>query len=224
RGQPDRIPHAHRRRPARRDPPGVPRGDRVLRPRLRPPPLDFGSDAEPRDRAGRERADPRQHGPLLPDARERRPGAGTVPGTPRVQHRCDARAEPRSTRRPPPGDDQRGRARYRARRRPLRRHHHDRGKDGHRSEPARARPVRPRLREIDRPLAGVVVALAAYGLAALYSAGQTDVPTFVTTIWHKQLIWLAVGAIAAFLMFGLSPRLLEWATPYAYAIAVLVLL
>jgi len=84
--------------------------------------------------------------------------------------------------------------------------------------------VRPRLREIDRPLAGVVVALAAYGLAALYSAGQTDVPTFVTTIWHKQLIWLAVGAIAAFLMFGLSPRLLEWATPYAYAIAVLVLL
>ena len=32
------------------------------------------------------------------------------------------------------------------------------------------------------------------------------------------------GAIAAFLMFGLSPRLLEWATPYAYAIAVLVLL
>src|SRR3989454_4836473 len=25
-------------------------------------------------------------------------------------------------------------------------------------------------------------------------------------------------------MFGLSPRLLEWATPYAYAIAVLVLL
>ncbi len=70
----------------------------------------------------------------------------------------------------------------------------------------------------------MVVVLAAYGLAALYSAGQTDVPTFVATIWHKQLIWLAVGAVAAFLMFGLSPRLLEWATPYAYAIAVLVLL
>lgn len=84
--------------------------------------------------------------------------------------------------------------------------------------------MRPPLREIDRPLAGVVLALAAYGLATLYSAGQTDVPTFVATIWHKQVIWLAVGAVAAVLMYRLSPRLLEWATPYAYAVAVLVLL
>src|SRR5438552_3272315 len=83
--------------------------------------------------------------------------------------------------------------------------------------------MRPRLREIDKPLAGVVLVLAAYGLATLYSAGQTDVPTFVATIWHRQTIWLAIGAAAMFLMFGLSPRLLEWATPYAYAITVLVL-
>src|SRR5207247_1049062 len=174
----------------------VPGGDRVLRPRLRPPTLDVGSDAEPRDRTGRERADPRQHGALLPDARERRPGAGTVPGAPRRQHRRDARAQPRSARRPPPGDDQRGRARYCARRpgrcpssrdcRPRTRPSPIRCTP---TPPARIRPVRPRLREIDRPLAGVVVVLAAYGLAALYSAGQTDVPTFVATIWHKQLIW-----------------------------------
>jgi len=84
--------------------------------------------------------------------------------------------------------------------------------------------MRPRLREIDKPLAGVVVVLVAYGLATLYSAGQTDVPTFVATIWHRQTIWLAIGAAAMFFMFGLSPRLLEWATPYAYAITVLVLL
>src|SRR5213079_1870005 len=32
-----------------------------------------------------------------------------------------------------------------------------------------------------------------------------------------------IGAAAMIFMFGLSPRLLEWATPYAYAIAVLVL-
>src|SRR3989440_481999 len=87
----------------------------------------------------------------------------------------------------------------------------------------RTPPMRPRLREIDKPLAGVVLVLAAYGLATLYSAGQTDVPTFVATIWHRQTIWLAIGAAAMFLMFGLSPRLLEWATPYAYAITVLVL-
>jgi len=84
--------------------------------------------------------------------------------------------------------------------------------------------MRPPLREIDRPLAAVVLALAAYGLATLYSAGQTDVPTFVATIWHKQVIWLGVGLTAAVLMFRTSPRLLEWATPYAFGISVLVLL
>jgi len=84
--------------------------------------------------------------------------------------------------------------------------------------------MRPPLREIDRPLAAVVLALAAYGLATLYSAGQTDVPSFVATIWHKQLIWLGVGLTAAVLMFRTSPRLLEWATPYAFGISVLVLL
>ena len=83
--------------------------------------------------------------------------------------------------------------------------------------------MRPRLRDIDKPLAGAALALALYGLAALYSAGQTDVPTFVATIWHKQLIWLAVGLVALILIFRVSPRLLEWATPYAYAVALLVL-
>ena len=43
--------------------------------------------------------------------------------------------------------------------------------------------MRPRFRELDRPLVGVVVALAVYGLATLYSAGQTDVLTFASTIW-----------------------------------------
>jgi rod shape determining protein RodA len=84
--------------------------------------------------------------------------------------------------------------------------------------------MRPPLREIDKPLTAVVVALAAYGLATLYSAGQTDVSTFVTTLWHKQVIWLAIGAVAAVLMYRVSPRLLEWATPYAYGVGVVVLL
>jgi rod shape determining protein RodA len=84
--------------------------------------------------------------------------------------------------------------------------------------------MRPRLRDVDRPLAGLTLLLAAYGLATLYSAGQTDVPTFVATIWQKQLIWLGLGVGAVVLMFRVSPRLLEWATPYTYAIAVVVLL
>jgi rod shape determining protein RodA len=81
-----------------------------------------------------------------------------------------------------------------------------------------------RLRQIDRPLAGVALILAVYGLAALYSAGQTDVPTLVTGIWRRQVVWLVVGVLAAVLMFRVSPRLLEWATPYAYALAGVILL
>ena len=68
-----------------------------------------------------------------------------------------------------------------------------------------------------------MTALAVYGLATLYSAGQTEVPTFVATIWHRQLIWLALGTVIVFLMFRTSPRMLEWATPFVYAIAVFLL-
>ncbi len=81
----------------------------------------------------------------------------------------------------------------------------------------------PRLREIDRPLVGVVVGLAAYGLATLYSAGQTDVPTVAATIWARQVIWLGVGCAAVVLTYRVSPRLLEWATPYVYGLALFLL-
>jgi rod shape determining protein RodA len=62
-----------------------------------------------------------------------------------------------------------------------------------------------------------------YGLATLYSAGQTEVPTFVATIWHRQLVWLTLGGVIVFLMFRTSPRMLEWATPFVYALAVFFL-
>ena len=80
-----------------------------------------------------------------------------------------------------------------------------------------------RLRQLDRPLLGAVTALAVYGLATLFSAGQTEVPTFVSTIWHRQLVWLTLGAVTVFLMFRTSPRMLEWATPFVYALAVFLL-
>jgi rod shape determining protein RodA len=83
--------------------------------------------------------------------------------------------------------------------------------------------MRPPVRETDKPLVAVTLVLAVVGLATLYSAGQTDVPTFVSSIWHRQLIWLGLGLVAALLMYRTSPRLLEWATPYAYGIALLVL-
>src|SRR3989442_3744738 len=81
-----------------------------------------------------------------------------------------------------------------------------------------------RLRRIDKPLVGVTVALLVYGLAALYSAGQTDVPTIAATIWQKQLVWIAVGLTALVLVSRVSPPLVEWATPYVYGGMVLLLL
>lgn len=81
-----------------------------------------------------------------------------------------------------------------------------------------------RVRQLDKALVASVGLLALYGLATLYSAGQTDVPTFVATIWQRQLIWLGLCLIVAWITFRTSPRMLEWATPYVYGIALFLLL
>ena len=80
-----------------------------------------------------------------------------------------------------------------------------------------------RVRQLDKALVVSVGLLALYGLATLYSAGQTDVPTFVATIWQRQLVWLGLGLVVAWVTFRTSPRMLEWATPWVYAIAVFLL-
>lgn len=81
-----------------------------------------------------------------------------------------------------------------------------------------------RVRQLDKALVASVGLLALYGLATLYSAGQTDVPTFVATIWQRQLIWLGLGLIVVWATFRTSPRMLEWATPWVYAIAIFLLI
>ena len=80
-----------------------------------------------------------------------------------------------------------------------------------------------RARQLDKALVVAVTALAFYGLATLYSAGQTDIPTFVATIWQRQVVWLGLGFLVGWLTFRTSPRMLEWATPFVYAIAVFLL-
>jgi rod shape determining protein RodA len=67
-------------------------------------------------------------------------------------------------------------------------------------------------------------ALLALGLATLYSAGQTDVPSGLADMWRRQLGWIALGLAAAALVYRLSPRLLEWATPFVYGFAIILLL
>ena len=77
---------------------------------------------------------------------------------------------------------------------------------------------------IDRPLLAALGLLLLYGLVVLYSAGQTDVPSFAAAgAWHRQLVWIGAGAVIAYLAFQLSPRLLEWAGLPVYALALLLL-
>jgi rod shape determining protein RodA len=72
-------------------------------------------------------------------------------------------------------------------------------------------------------LVGAIAALVAIGLAMLYSAGQTDVPTSLGTIWQRQLIWLGLGVGLATLVYRVSPRLLEWSAPFVYGASLVVL-
>jgi rod shape determining protein RodA len=76
----------------------------------------------------------------------------------------------------------------------------------------------------DRSLSLVVLALSVYGVLVLYSAGQTDVASAAEHAWERQLLWLALGVLAAVLVQRVSPRLLEWAAPALYAVGIALLL
>ena len=77
----------------------------------------------------------------------------------------------------------------------------------------------------DWPLAALAFLLTAFGITMVYSAGQTDVPTFVDGIWRHQLVWFALGLAVAYAITRTSVRLLEWAsTPVFVGACVLLLL
>lgn len=76
---------------------------------------------------------------------------------------------------------------------------------------------------LDRPLLVTVAALLIVGTAVLYSAGQTDVPTAAGHLWERQLMFLAVGIVGAAIAFRISPRLIEWGTPFLYGLGLVLL-
>ena len=43
----------------------------------------------------------------------------------------------------------------------------------------------------------VTIGLVLFGLATLYSAGQTDVPTRAAGVWYRQFFWFGLGIVAA---------------------------
>ena len=76
---------------------------------------------------------------------------------------------------------------------------------------------------IDRNLVMVSLALMLFGLATLYSAGQTDVPTRAAGVWHRQVVWFGVGIVTCWVVYNFSLRVLEWVAPALYAFSILLL-
>jgi rod shape determining protein RodA len=76
----------------------------------------------------------------------------------------------------------------------------------------------------DAPLIAVALLLSIYGVAMVYSAGQTEVPTVAAHAYKQQIVWLLLGLGAAFVTTRASVRLLEWLTVPAYVASLLLLL
>ncbi|MBX9929319.1 MAG: rod shape-determining protein RodA [Gemmatimonadaceae bacterium] len=83
--------------------------------------------------------------------------------------------------------------------------------------------MRARRQVADWTLVALALALSVYGIAMVFSAGQTDAPTMVARIWRTQLMWCVLGIGAAWLTTRASVRLLEWASVPVYALSTALL-
>ncbi len=81
-----------------------------------------------------------------------------------------------------------------------------------------------RRQGIDVPLLVFALLLSAFGIAMVFSAGQTNAPGFVADLWKRQLGFFAVSLGAAMVVMRGSVRLIEWtAWPlYLFACGLLV--
>ena len=76
---------------------------------------------------------------------------------------------------------------------------------------------------IDIPLVATAGLLSLYGLAMVFSAGRTDVPTHATGVWKAQIVWTVVGIVGAYLVTRASVRLIEWLAVPVYVLTVVLL-
>ncbi len=76
---------------------------------------------------------------------------------------------------------------------------------------------------IDIPLLIAAALLTLYGLAMVFSAGQTDVRTPANGMWKMQIAWSVVGVIGAFVVSRASVRLIEWLTVPVYVLTIVLL-
>jgi rod shape determining protein RodA len=77
---------------------------------------------------------------------------------------------------------------------------------------------------LDYPLVVVALLLSLFGVSMVYSAGQTDIQTYVTPLYRTQLIWLFMGILGSYAISKSSVRFIEWITTPAYIFTLFLLL
>jgi rod shape determining protein RodA len=65
--------------------------------------------------------------------------------------------------------------------------------------------------------------LSIFGVAMVYSAGQTDTPTFVANLYRSQIVWLLAGVLIAYGVTRSSVRFIEWMTLPLYLLSIVLL-
>ncbi len=75
----------------------------------------------------------------------------------------------------------------------------------------------------DYSLLAAAALLSLFGVAMVYSAGQTDTPTFVAGLYRSQAVWLLAGVGIAYGVSRSSVRFVEWMTPPLYLFSLLLL-
>ena len=65
--------------------------------------------------------------------------------------------------------------------------------------------------------------LSLFGVAMVYSAGQTDTPTAVATVYKSQILWLLIGMGFAYAVGRSSVRFIEWMTTPLYLLSIFLL-
>jgi rod shape determining protein RodA len=78
---------------------------------------------------------------------------------------------------------------------------------------------------VDYPLVILALLLSAFGIATVYSAGQTDIVTRVnlTGLWRTQAMYLALGLGAAWAVSRASVRVLDYVAPVLFGGTIIVL-
>jgi len=75
----------------------------------------------------------------------------------------------------------------------------------------------------DYHLVLLALVLSLFGLAMVFSAGQTDAPSAVTTVYQKQFVWMILGIMAMLVISRASVRLLDWMSVPLFLVTLLLL-